>query len=174
MAWTTSVWGSASKAAVISSALGGTIREGEEECMICRADMPASVSLRPCCHSICLACVERMRAATIFKVGHLFDQITASHGFSRRRHPFSPTRASSARTAALLLTSTSQRETGAPCVYLHRLCGTRVTHPFRLQHGGPRGQRNSHQRQQSRRNRSKGAHVCAAASGTPPAYAMRT
>ncbi|KAG1680793.1 hypothetical protein FOA52_008126 [Chlamydomonas sp. UWO 241] len=44
------------------------LREGEEECMICRSDvLPASVSLLPCKHAVCISCVETMRAKNIFR-----------------------------------------------------------------------------------------------------------
>ncbi|KXZ46485.1 hypothetical protein GPECTOR_43g921 [Gonium pectorale] len=38
-----------------------------QECHICKDDVPASVSLRPCGHMICFACVENLRAKNIFR-----------------------------------------------------------------------------------------------------------
>lgn len=35
---------------------------------VCRNDVPASVGLQPCQHTLCLSCVDSMRSANIFKV----------------------------------------------------------------------------------------------------------
>lgn len=63
-AFTASVWGNRRAALVVSREL----REGEEECAICREDAPATVALQPCRHNVCIACVETMRATNIFRV----------------------------------------------------------------------------------------------------------
>ena len=40
----------------------------DEECQICRSDeLPASISLLPCKHKVCISCVEAMRASNVFK-----------------------------------------------------------------------------------------------------------
>jgi hypothetical protein len=61
---TASVWGQG------RAALHLSLRKclpHEEECHICREDVPASVSFKPCGHKVCFACVENMRAKNIFK-----------------------------------------------------------------------------------------------------------
>ncbi|KAI8472642.1 MAG: hypothetical protein J3K34DRAFT_203759 [Monoraphidium minutum] len=63
---TASVWGQG-RAAVTLSMAAGKVKDGEEECMICRDDVPACVSFQPCSHAVCFACVENMRAKNIFK-----------------------------------------------------------------------------------------------------------
>jgi hypothetical protein len=66
-AHTASVWGNG-KAALIAAS-HRKLEAGDEECMICRSDdVPASVSLLPCKHLVCIACVENMRAKNVFKV----------------------------------------------------------------------------------------------------------
>ncbi len=65
---TATVWGQGREAVSLSN-LAGELKEGEEECMICRDDVPACVSFKPCSHAVCFACVENMRAKNIFKVG---------------------------------------------------------------------------------------------------------
>lgn len=64
---TASVWGQGRAAATLSTLAGG-VRHGEEECWVCRDDVPAVVAFQPCAHSVCFACVESMRAKNIFKV----------------------------------------------------------------------------------------------------------
>jgi hypothetical protein len=59
------VWGNGRTA--ISLAKQRPLAQGEEECAICRDDVPASVSFKPCGHAVCFACVENMRAKNIFK-----------------------------------------------------------------------------------------------------------
>jgi hypothetical protein len=44
------------------------MREGDEECHICRDDVPATIAFVPCKHKVCFGCMERMRAKNIFKV----------------------------------------------------------------------------------------------------------
>ena len=61
-----SVWGNG-KASLLA-AINRKLEEGEEECMICRDDVPASVKFSPCNHVVCFGCVESMRARNIFKV----------------------------------------------------------------------------------------------------------
>lgn len=39
-----------------------------ESCLICRAEVVASVVFRPCGHKMCLGCVEQTRARNIYKV----------------------------------------------------------------------------------------------------------
>ncbi|KAG2448805.1 hypothetical protein HYH02_006156 [Chlamydomonas schloesseri] len=63
--WTATVWGNG-KAAIIAAS-NRKIRPGEEECFICKDDVPASVALRPCGHKICFGCVENLRAKNIFR-----------------------------------------------------------------------------------------------------------
>ena len=63
-AFTASVWGNRRAALVASREL----REGEEECAICREETPATVALQPCKHNVCIACVETMRATNIYRV----------------------------------------------------------------------------------------------------------
>lgn len=41
---------------------------GEEECHICRDEIPATIAFMPCKHKVCFGCVENMRAKNIFKV----------------------------------------------------------------------------------------------------------
>lgn len=64
---TATVWGQG-RAAISLSSMAGKVQDGEEECMICRDDVPACVSFQPCSHAVCFACVENMRAKNIFKV----------------------------------------------------------------------------------------------------------
>lgn len=61
--WTANVWGQGRAVAKVAT----NLKEGEEECMICRNDVPASVGFQPCKHTVCFACVENMRAKNIFK-----------------------------------------------------------------------------------------------------------
>jgi hypothetical protein len=44
------------------------MREGDEECHICRDDIPATIAFVPCKHKVCFGCMENMRAKNIFKV----------------------------------------------------------------------------------------------------------
>lgn len=62
---TASVWGQGRAALQLSQRRG--LQPGEEECMICRDEVPASVSFQPCGHKVCFTCVENMRAKNIFK-----------------------------------------------------------------------------------------------------------
>ncbi|KAL6753396.1 hypothetical protein V8C86DRAFT_2727495 [Haematococcus lacustris] len=62
-AWTSSVWGQGRRAISVTRKL----QQGEDECFVCRDDVPASVGLRPCGHKLCAVCVENMRAKNIFK-----------------------------------------------------------------------------------------------------------
>ena len=66
-AWTANVWGQGKSALLATH--HHPLKHGEDECMICRCDVPASVSFKPCGHVVCYACVENMRAKNIFKVG---------------------------------------------------------------------------------------------------------
>ncbi|GIL45827.1 hypothetical protein Vafri_2965 [Volvox africanus] len=63
--WTATVWGQG-KAAILA-ATNRKIQPGEEECHICKDDVPASVTLRPCGHMVCFGCVENLRAKNIFR-----------------------------------------------------------------------------------------------------------
>ncbi|GLI63988.1 hypothetical protein VaNZ11_007100 [Volvox africanus] len=63
--WTATVWGQG-KAAILA-ATNKKIQPGEEECHICKDDVPASVTLRPCGHMVCFGCVENLRAKNIFR-----------------------------------------------------------------------------------------------------------
>ncbi|KAF5832809.1 hypothetical protein DUNSADRAFT_11182 [Dunaliella salina] len=63
---TASVWGKGKQAQMTSRPL----RPGEEECSLCRNDVPALVRLKGCdCsnYAVCLACVENLRATNIFR-----------------------------------------------------------------------------------------------------------
>ncbi len=62
---TATVWGQGK--AAYDKVAGSKVQPGEEECHICRDDVPASVRLKPCAHSICLGCVEQLRAKNIFR-----------------------------------------------------------------------------------------------------------
>lgn len=42
--------------------------EGAATCLICRAEVIASVLFGPCGHKMCLGCVEQTRARNIYKV----------------------------------------------------------------------------------------------------------
>jgi hypothetical protein len=64
---TANVWGQGRAAATLSHK-AGRLQDGEEECMICREEVAASVAFQPCSHAVCFACVENMRAKNIFKV----------------------------------------------------------------------------------------------------------
>jgi hypothetical protein len=64
------MWGQG-RAAVNLSAAAAAEGQGvgeDNECMICRDEVPACVAFRPCSHAVCFACVENMRAKNIFKV----------------------------------------------------------------------------------------------------------
>ena len=60
-AWTASVWG---KAAEAKPAV--PLKDGEEECVIC-FDAATQIKFKPCKHGACHACVDKLRAANIFK-----------------------------------------------------------------------------------------------------------
>ena len=64
-AWTATVWGGAQKAMLASTAR--KLQPGEDECMICRDDVPASVKFISCGHTACFFCVEQLRAKNVFK-----------------------------------------------------------------------------------------------------------
>lgn len=64
-AWTATVWGQGKLAMAVHRQR--KLREGEEECFVCRNDVPASVALQPCGHKVCVACVENLRAKNIFR-----------------------------------------------------------------------------------------------------------
>ena len=64
-AWTATVWGQGKSALLATKQR--KLRDGEEECFVCRNDVPASVCLLPCTHKVCVACVENLRAKNIFK-----------------------------------------------------------------------------------------------------------
>ena len=120
-AWTAGVWGNGRAASVAQRQL----RPGEDECAICRDEVPATVSLLPCKHTVCIACVETMRAHNIFKVrgvglcgtcrGRSFGSLSDHHILPTLRRR---TRASSARSAGALWTSTQRwaGEKGAACM----------------------------------------------------------
>jgi hypothetical protein len=64
-----SVWGQGLAAMRLSAqALQTGMREGDEECHICRADIPATVAFVPCRHKVCFGCMENLRAKNILKV----------------------------------------------------------------------------------------------------------
>jgi hypothetical protein len=65
---TATVWGQGRAAACLTSQ-AGRLGAGDEECMICRDEVAASVAFQPCGHAVCFGCVESMRAKNIFKVG---------------------------------------------------------------------------------------------------------
>ena len=64
-----SAWGAMPSSGALIRDKGGYDRsDEEEECQICRSDeLPASISLLPCNHKVCISCVEAMRAKNIFK-----------------------------------------------------------------------------------------------------------
>lgn len=68
-ALTASVWGQGRQAIALSAQVAKHVGQGEEECHICRDDIPATISFVPCKHKVCFGCVENMRAKNIFKVG---------------------------------------------------------------------------------------------------------
>eukprot|EP00242_Pyramimonas_sp_CCMP2087_P010525 CAMPEP_0198220748 /NCGR_PEP_ID=MMETSP1445-20131203/80521_1 /TAXON_ID=36898 /ORGANISM="Pyramimonas sp., Strain CCMP2087" /LENGTH=112 /DNA_ID=CAMNT_0043898643 /DNA_START=89 /DNA_END=425 /DNA_ORIENTATION=+ len=41
--------------------------EDEDECFLCYNDVPPNVQFKPCGHSACSECVQRLRTANIFK-----------------------------------------------------------------------------------------------------------
>lgn len=61
MAWV-AAWGKGAAAAVNAAPL----RDGDEECVIC-FERAVQVNFRPCKHGACHACVDKLRAANIFK-----------------------------------------------------------------------------------------------------------
>ncbi len=66
---TASVWGQGLAAMRLSAQVAVTgMREGDEECHICRDDIPATIAFVPCKHKVCFGCMEHMRAKNIFKV----------------------------------------------------------------------------------------------------------
>ena len=54
-AWTATLWGRGRMIAAHRK-----LREGEEECWVCREDVPASVGLKPCGHKV--MAVDRLSA----------------------------------------------------------------------------------------------------------------
>ena len=60
-AWTASVWGQS------SSHEKQALKEGENTCCVC-LEAAVEVQFQPCAHQLCLECVNRIRAANIFKV----------------------------------------------------------------------------------------------------------
>jgi hypothetical protein len=66
---TASVWGQGLAAIKLSAQVASRgMREGDEECHICRDDIPATIAFVPCKHKVCFGCMENMRAKNIFKV----------------------------------------------------------------------------------------------------------
>lgn len=66
---TASVWGQGLAAIKLSAQVAtGGMKEGDEECHICRDDIPATIAFVPCKHKVCFTCMESMRAKNIFKV----------------------------------------------------------------------------------------------------------
>ena len=61
MAWV-AAWGKGAAAAVNAAPL----KDGDEECVIC-FERAVQVNFRPCKHGACHACVDKLRAANIFK-----------------------------------------------------------------------------------------------------------
>lgn len=66
---TASVWGQGLAAIKLSALASRGMQEGDEECHICRDDIPATIAFVPCKHKVCFNCMENMRAKNIFKVG---------------------------------------------------------------------------------------------------------
>eukprot|EP00878_Enallax_costatus_P000641 GHUV01000746.1.p2 GENE.GHUV01000746.1~~GHUV01000746.1.p2 ORF type:complete len:248 (+),score=65.02 GHUV01000746.1:178-921(+) len=64
---TASVWGQGRQASALSAQAAKRMGKGDEECHICRDDVPATISFVPCKHKVCFGCVENMRAKNIFK-----------------------------------------------------------------------------------------------------------
>jgi hypothetical protein len=67
-ALTATVWGQGRAAIHLSNQAAALVKDADEECMICRDDVPATIAFVPCSHRVCFACVENMRAKNIFKV----------------------------------------------------------------------------------------------------------
>ena len=66
---TASAWGQGLAAMMLSAQVASVgMREGDEECHICRDDVLATIAFVPCKHKVCFGCMERMRAKNIFKV----------------------------------------------------------------------------------------------------------
>jgi hypothetical protein len=65
---TASVWGQGLAAIKLSALASRGMQEGDEECHICRDDIPATIAFVPCKHKVCFNCMENMRAKNIFKV----------------------------------------------------------------------------------------------------------
>lgn len=66
---TASVWGQGLAAIRLSAdAVQLGMQPGDEECHICRDEIPATIAFLPCRHKVCFGCVENMRAKNIFKV----------------------------------------------------------------------------------------------------------
>jgi hypothetical protein len=65
---TANVWGQGRAAQQLATQAASLVKDAEEECMICRDDVPATIAFVPCAHRVCFACVENMRAKNIFRV----------------------------------------------------------------------------------------------------------
>jgi len=65
------------------------MREGDEECHICRDDIPATIAFVPCKHKVCFGCMENMRAKNIFKV-RLGQPNSRQQQQQRHGHPPTP------------------------------------------------------------------------------------
>ena len=82
-ALTASVWGQGRAAIHLSNQAAALVNDADEECMICRDDVPATIAFVPCSHRVCFACVENMRAKNIFKVMACSDCIQHQRGFCK-------------------------------------------------------------------------------------------
>lgn len=84
-AWTASVWG---KAAEAKPAV--PLKDGEEECVIC-FDAATQIKFKPCKHGACHACVDKLRAANIFKArAPRPPRLPAEHAARPRDRPHRP------------------------------------------------------------------------------------
>ena len=63
-AWAVAAWG---KGATDPEEEAPQLKEGEEECVIC-LERAEQVTFQPCKHGACHICVDKLRAANIFKV----------------------------------------------------------------------------------------------------------
>lgn len=82
---TASVWGQGLAAMRLSAqAVSVGLREGDEECHICRDDIPATIAFVPCRHKVCFGCMENMRAKNIFKVRAVLAWSKATGAGGRR------------------------------------------------------------------------------------------
>jgi len=99
------------------------LEEGDDECMICCGGVPASIGLLPCKHSVCISCMEAMRARNVLKVRVFvcFVAYRFVNKYMDRSSLFRPTRASVVHSVEQLSRDTSPWESKKSASNVRRL-----------------------------------------------------